>query len=105
MPITSVVCGSEVHNIVLQMGMSPLNMFTLEGETCRKRMRGEAERYLFGVFVCRDGRKKINVRCIRYNINGEARAFIIAIRDIRKGERLYYDYNGMLNNYPTDHFE
>ena len=57
------------------------------------------------VVVYRGSRKKINVRCIRFNINGEARAFLIAIRDIRKGERLYYDYNGMLNNYPTEHFE
>lgn len=53
---------------------------------------------------CREGRKKQNVRCVRYNIDGEARAILVAIRDIPKGERLYYDYNAYQTEYPTQHF-
>ncbi|XP_024364099.1 histone-lysine N-methyltransferase ATXR6 [Physcomitrium patens] len=51
-----------------------------------------------------EGRKKQNVRCVRYNIDGEARAILVAIRDIPKGERLYYDYNAYQTEYPTKHF-
>ncbi|KAL2652870.1 hypothetical protein R1flu_020998 [Riccia fluitans] len=52
----------------------------------------------------REGKKKQNLRCIRYNVDGEARALLIAIRDIAKGERLYYDYNAYLSDYPTHCF-
>lgn len=55
-------------------------------------------------FFRREGRKKQNVRCVRYNIDGEARAILVAIRDIPKGERLYYDYNAYQKEYPTHHF-
>ncbi|CAH9070678.1 unnamed protein product [Cuscuta epithymum] len=51
-----------------------------------------------------EGRKKQNVKCVRFNVNGESRVLLIATRDIRKGERLYYDYNGYENEYPTEHF-
>ncbi|KAK6155562.1 hypothetical protein DH2020_009810 [Rehmannia glutinosa] len=50
------------------------------------------------------GKKKQNVKCVRFNVNGECRVLLIANRDIRKGERLYYDYNGYENEYPTEHF-
>ncbi|KAL8550969.1 hypothetical protein ACS0TY_000158 [Phlomoides rotata] len=50
------------------------------------------------------GKKKQNVKCVRFNVNGECRVLLIATRDIRKGERLYYDYNGYENEYPTEHF-
>ncbi|KAL0400575.1 UNVERIFIED_CONTAM: putative Histone-lysine N-methyltransferase ATXR5 [Sesamum latifolium] len=50
------------------------------------------------------GKKKQNVKCVRFNVNGECRVLLIASRDIRKGERLYYDYNGYENEYPTEHF-
>lgn len=52
----------------------------------------------------RGGKKKQNVKCVRFNVNGECRVLLIASRDIRKGERLYYDYNGYENEYPTEHF-
>ncbi|XP_009617084.1 histone-lysine N-methyltransferase ATXR6-like [Nicotiana tomentosiformis] len=52
----------------------------------------------------RDGKKKQNVKCVRFDVNGESRVVLIASRDIRKGERLYYDYNGYENEYPTEHF-
>lgn len=53
----------------------------------------------------REGRKKINVRSVRFNVRGEAHTLLVAIRDIRKGERLYYDYNGLHQSYPTEHFD
>ncbi|XP_008775399.2 histone-lysine N-methyltransferase ATXR6 [Phoenix dactylifera] len=51
-----------------------------------------------------DGRKKQNLKCVRFNVDGECRVLLIAIRDISKGERLYYDYNGYEQEYPTQHF-
>lgn len=53
---------------------------------------------------CREGKKKQNVKCVRFDVNGECRALLIASRDIPKGERLYYDYNGYEHEYPTEHF-
>lgn len=41
---------------------------------------------------------------MRYSINGECRVLLVATRDISKGERLYYDYNGYEHEYPTHHF-
>ncbi|KAL1813705.1 hypothetical protein ACET3Z_023770 [Daucus carota] len=52
----------------------------------------------------REGKKKQNVKCVRFDVNGEARVLLIASRDIHKGERLYYDYNGYEHEYPTQHF-
>ncbi|KAJ0044549.1 hypothetical protein Pint_05107 [Pistacia integerrima] len=51
-----------------------------------------------------EGRKKQNLKCVRYNVNGECRVLLIANRHISKGERLYYDYNGYEHEYPTEHF-
>uniref|UniRef100_A0A1J3DQD0 [histone H3]-lysine(27) N-methyltransferase n=1 Tax=Noccaea caerulescens TaxID=107243 RepID=A0A1J3DQD0_NOCCA len=51
-----------------------------------------------------EGRKKQNLKCVRFNINGEARVLLVANRNISKGERLYYDYNGYEHEYPTEHF-
>eukprot|EP00897_Mesotaenium_endlicherianum_P010576 jgi/Mesen1/9547/ME000064S08890 len=53
----------------------------------------------------RGARKKINVRSIRFDVSGEARALLVAVRDIRRGERLYYDYNGLDHDYPTHYFD
>lgn len=55
-------------------------------------------------FWFREGKKKQNVKCVRFDVNGEARVLLIASRDIQKGERLYYDYNGYEHEYPTQHF-
>ncbi|XP_004234990.1 histone-lysine N-methyltransferase ATXR6 [Solanum lycopersicum] len=52
----------------------------------------------------RAGKKKQNVKCVRFDVDGECRVLLVANRDIRKGERLYYDYNGYENEYPTAHF-
>ncbi|XP_040377280.1 histone-lysine N-methyltransferase ATXR6-like [Oryza brachyantha] len=51
-----------------------------------------------------DGRKKQNLKCVRYDVDGECRVLLVANRDISKGERLYYDYNGSEHEYPTHHF-
>lgn len=52
----------------------------------------------------RDGRKKQNLKCVRYNVDGECRVLLVACRDIYRGERLYYDYNGYEKEYPTHNF-
>lgn len=54
--------------------------------------------------MCRDSRKKQNLKCVRYNVNGECRVLLVATRDIAQGERLYYDYNGDEYEYPTHYF-
>ncbi|CAD6252734.1 unnamed protein product [Miscanthus lutarioriparius] len=41
-----------------------------------------------------DGKKKKNVKCVRYNIDGESHVLLVACRDIACGDKLYYDYNG-----------
>ncbi|CAI0452529.1 unnamed protein product [Linum tenue] len=51
-----------------------------------------------------EGKRKQNLKCVRYDVDGECRVLLIAIRDIPKGERLYYDYNGYEHEYPTEHF-
>ncbi|KAE8721702.1 putative Histone-lysine N-methyltransferase ATXR5 [Hibiscus syriacus] len=51
-----------------------------------------------------EGKKKQNCKCVRYGVNGECRVLLVATRDIAKGERLYYDYNGYEHEYPTHHF-
>ncbi|XP_062217239.1 histone-lysine N-methyltransferase ATXR6-like [Phragmites australis] len=51
-----------------------------------------------------EGRKKQNLKCVRYDVDGECRVLLVANRDISKGERLYYDYNGSEHEYPTHHF-
>ncbi|KAE9617716.1 hypothetical protein Lal_00027260 [Lupinus albus] len=51
-----------------------------------------------------EGKKKQNLKCVRFDVNGECRALLIANRDITKGERLYYNYNGYEHEYPTEHF-
>lgn len=52
----------------------------------------------------RFAKKKQNCKCVRYSIKGECRVLLVATRDISKGERLYYDYNGYEHEYPTHHF-
>ncbi|KAG5062626.1 hypothetical protein JHK85_003809 [Glycine max] len=51
-----------------------------------------------------EGKKKQNLKCVRFDVGGECRVLLIANRDITKGERLYYDYNGDEHEYPTEHF-
>ncbi|PIN20600.1 Histone-lysine N-methyltransferase [Handroanthus impetiginosus] len=67
--------------------------------------RGNISRFISGINNhTPEGRKKQNVKCVRYNINGECRVLLVATRDIAKGERLYYDYNGYEHEYPTHNF-
>ncbi|KHN31131.1 Histone-lysine N-methyltransferase ATXR5-like protein, partial [Glycine soja] len=67
--------------------------------------RGNIARFISGINNhTQEGRKKQNCKCVRYNVNGECRVFLVATRDISKGERLYYDYNGHEYEYPTHHF-
>lgn len=67
--------------------------------------RGNIARFISGINNhTQEGRKKQNCKCVRYNVDGECRVFLVATRDISKGERLYYDYNGHEYQYPTHHF-
>ncbi|CAK9143978.1 unnamed protein product [Ilex paraguariensis] len=67
--------------------------------------RGNIARFISGINNhTSEGRKKQNLKCVRYSVNGECRVFLVATRDIAKGERLYYDYNGYEHEYPTHHF-
>ncbi|XP_073018470.1 probable Histone-lysine N-methyltransferase ATXR5 [Primulina eburnea] len=67
--------------------------------------RGNIARFINGINnYTPEGRKKQNVKCVRYSVNGECRVLLVATRDISKGERLYYDYNGYEEEYPTHNF-
>ncbi|KAG2309971.1 hypothetical protein Bca52824_021528 [Brassica carinata] len=66
---------------------------------------GNISRFISGINNHnRFAKKKQNCKCVRYSINGEVRVLLVATRDISKGERLYYDYNGYEHEYPTHHF-
>lgn len=67
--------------------------------------RGNIARFINGINNhTPEGKKKQNCKCVRYSVNGECRVFLVATRDIGKGERLYYDYNGYEYCYPTHNF-
>lgn len=67
--------------------------------------RGNIARFINGINNhTPESKKKQNLKCVRYDVNGECRVFLVATRDIAKGERLYYDYNGYEHEYPTQHF-
>ncbi|KAL7142035.1 hypothetical protein ABFS83_08G095400 [Erythranthe nasuta] len=67
--------------------------------------RGNIARFISGINNhTLEGRKKQNVKCVRYNVGGACHVLLVATRDISKGERLYYDYNGYEHEYPTHNF-
>ncbi|XP_028115975.1 probable Histone-lysine N-methyltransferase ATXR5 [Camellia sinensis] len=67
--------------------------------------RGNIARFINGINNhTPKGRKKQNLKCVRYSVNGECQVLLVATCDIAKGERLYYDYNGYEHEYPTHHF-
>ncbi|CAI9108991.1 OLC1v1008716C1 [Oldenlandia corymbosa var. corymbosa] len=67
--------------------------------------RGNIARFINGINNhLPESRKRQNLKCVRYNVNGECRVLLVATRDIAKGERLYYDYNGHEYEYPTHMF-
>ncbi|KAJ6410978.1 hypothetical protein OIU84_007682 [Salix udensis] len=67
--------------------------------------RGNVARFINGINNhTQEGKRKQNLKCVRYDVNGECRVLLVANRDISKGERLYYDYNGYEQEYPTQHF-
>lgn len=49
-------------------------------------------------------KKKQNVYSYRMSINGSVHILLVAMRNIKKGEILYYNYNGVYNGYPTQYF-
>ncbi|KMT09199.1 hypothetical protein BVRB_6g133010 [Beta vulgaris subsp. vulgaris] len=67
--------------------------------------RGNIARFVSGINNhTTESKKKQNLKCVRYDVNGECCVLLVATRDIAKGERLYYDYNGYEHEYPTHHF-
>ena len=50
------------------------------------------------------GRSRTSSACACFDVASECRVLLLATRDISKGERLYYDYNGSEHEYPTHHF-
>ncbi|KAF9667304.1 hypothetical protein SADUNF_Sadunf15G0008900 [Salix dunnii] len=67
--------------------------------------RGNVSRFINGINNhTQEGKRKQNLKCVRYDVDGECRVLLIASRDISKGERLYHDYNGHEHEYPTEHF-
>lgn len=67
--------------------------------------RGNIARFISGINNhTPEGRKKQNLKCVRYDVDGQCRVLLVACRDISRGERLYYDYNGYEQEYPTEHF-
>ncbi|KAL9148540.1 hypothetical protein ABFS82_12G047900 [Erythranthe guttata] len=66
---------------------------------------GNISRFISGINNhIANGRKKLNIKCVRYNVDGECVVLLVANRDIAKGERLYYDYNSCEYEYPTHYF-
>lgn len=49
-------------------------------------------------------REEQNVQSLRYVIDGAIHVLLVAMKDIKEGELLMFDYNGLDNNYPTEHF-
>ncbi|KAL8034741.1 hypothetical protein ABFX02_12G049200 [Erythranthe guttata] len=71
---------------------------------CADRL-GNISRFISGINNhITNGRKKLNIKCVRYNVDGECVVLLVANRDIAKGERLYYDYNSCEYEYPTHYF-
>ncbi|CDP04739.1 unnamed protein product [Coffea canephora] len=67
--------------------------------------RGNIARFINGINNhLPESKKKQNLKCVRYDVDGKCRVLLVATRDIAKGERLYYDYNGHEHEYPTHHF-
>ncbi|CAD6227033.1 unnamed protein product [Miscanthus lutarioriparius] len=67
--------------------------------------RGNISHFISGINNhTQDGKKKQNVKCVRYDIDVESHVLSVACRDIACGEKLYYDYNGYEHAYPTHHF-
>uniref|UniRef100_A0A803KX49 Histone-lysine N-methyltransferase n=1 Tax=Chenopodium quinoa TaxID=63459 RepID=A0A803KX49_CHEQI len=56
--------------------------------------RGNIARFISGINNhTPESKKKQNLKCVRYDVNGECCVLLVVTRDIAKGERLYYDYN------------
>ena len=56
--------------------------------------RGNLGRFISGI---KSG-SKANLKCARFNIDGQVRVLIFASKKIKKGEILCYEYNGLVPN-------
>ncbi|KAF8711398.1 hypothetical protein HU200_029429 [Digitaria exilis] len=65
---------------------------------------GNISHFISGINNHTPDGKKQNIKCVRYEIDGESHVLLVACCDIASGQRLYCDYNGYKNVYPTHHF-
>lgn len=68
--------------------------------------KGNIARFLSGINNNdKKAKKKQNVNSSRYDIDGKVHVLLYALKSIKKGEILYYDYNaGGSELYPTENF-
>jgi len=65
--------------------------------------RGNIARFISG--INNSSSSKANLKCTRFNVDGRVRVLIYANKNIKKGELLCYDYNGLIpNQYDTQNF-
>ena len=57
-----------------------------------------------GVNNTTDFEDQVNVFSTKISINGVIHILLVAKKDIKKNDILYYNYNGNANNYPTEDF-
>ncbi|KAK2444984.1 putative Histone-lysine N-methyltransferase ATXR5 [Trifolium repens] len=51
--------------------------------------RANIARFISGINnYTMEGKKKQNCKCVRYSVDGESRVFLVATRDIFKGDKL-----------------
>lgn len=67
---------------------------------------GNLARFISGINNHNDkSMKKQNVQSVRFDVDGQVHVLLYALRQIKKNEILYYDYNaGGFDNYPTKDF-
>ena len=61
-------------------------------------------RFLSGVNNTTDFEDQVNFFSTKISINGVVRILLVAKKDIKKNDILYYNYNGDTNNFPTEDF-
>jgi SET domain-containing protein len=71
----------------------------------RPKHRGNIARFISGVNNQdkKAASAKVNLKCARFDIDGQVRVVIYANKKIKKGEVLYYDYNALVPNQFNTH--
>ena len=61
-------------------------------------------RFIYGVNNSVNFKNQVNTFSTKVSINGVVHILLIAGKNIKKNEILYYNYNSVANNYPTKNF-